>query len=73
MPAFLDLIEETVSHFDEGAKSVRAYASENTYIITRVKDSNHYWVAIEEEGFKKTKAESLEEFFQDVFGIEANY
>ena len=53
MAALLDLIEETESHFKEGAKSVRAYASDNTYIITRPKDANHYWVAIEEEGFRR--------------------
>ena len=73
MAAFLDLIEETENHFKEGARSVRAYAPDNTYIITRIKDSNQYWIAIEEDGFRKKRAESLDEFFQDVFGIEANY
>jgi hypothetical protein len=71
--AFLDLIEETENHFKEGATSVRAYAAENTYIITRAKDSDHYWVAIEDQNFRKEKAESLDPFFHDVFGIEANY
>jgi hypothetical protein len=71
--AFLDLIDETVAHFKEGAKSVRAYTSDNTYIITQVKDSSEFWVTIEEEGFRKVKTPSLKEFYQDVFGIEAKY
>ena len=73
MPVSLDLIDETLSHFKEGARSVRAYSSEHTYIITRAKDSNNFWVAIEDQGFQKQKAESLEKFFSDVFGIEATY
>lgn len=73
MPAFLDLIDETVSHFKEGARSVRAYSADYTYIITRVKDSDEFWVAIEEKGFQKKKIHSLKEFYNDVFGIEANY
>jgi hypothetical protein len=73
MPAFLDLIDETLNHFKEGAKSVRAYAPDATYIITRTKNSDGFWIAIEEEGFKKKKTDSLDELFQDVFGIQATY
>lgn len=73
MPQFLDLVEETENHFNEGARSVRAYTADTTYIITRIKDSNHYWIAIEDQGFRKKKTASLQEIFRDVFGIEANY
>lgn len=73
MPSSLDLIDETLSHFNEGAKSVRAYTSENTYIITLAQDSNGFWVASENDGFRKEKKKSLEEFYHDVFGIEATY
>ena len=73
MPEFLNLIEETINHFNEGARSVRAHTSDTTYIITKEKDSNDFWVAKEEPGFSKTKTSSLEEYYQDVFGIEARY
>jgi hypothetical protein len=73
MTEFLDLLDETINHFNEGAKSVRAYASDTTYIITKVKDSTEFWVTLEEPGFPKTKASSLTEYFEEVFGIEANY
>ncbi|MBT1703993.1 hypothetical protein [Chryseosolibacter indicus] len=73
MQEHLDLINETLSHFQEGAKSVRAYSDEMTYIITKVKDSDDYWVALEEPGFPKQRASSLEQFFDEVFGIEARY
>jgi hypothetical protein len=69
----LDLLEETKGHFAEGARSVRAYSNETTYIITRVKDSEDFFVALEEPGFPKTKVSSLDEYFIDVFGIEAIY
>ena len=69
----MNLIEETISHFNEGATSVKAYASETTYIITRAKDSDDFWVTIEEPGFPKKRTSSLEEYFQEVFGIEARY
>jgi hypothetical protein len=69
----LNLIEETLGHFDEGAKSVRAYTSSTTYIITRVKDSTEFWVTLEEPGFPKTKVGALDEYFDEVFGIEAVY
>ena len=69
----LDLLEETKGHFAEGARSVRAYSNETTYIITRAKDSEDFFVALEEPGFPKTKVSSLDEYFIDVFGIEAIY
>lgn len=69
----LDLIDETLCHFNEGARSVRAYTSENTYIITRASDSDGFWVASEKDGFKKERKKSLEDFYKDVFGIEATY
>ena len=73
MAQLLDLIEETMSHFSEGAKSVRAYTSDNTYIITRIKDSDEFWIAIENQGYAKKRSSSLDEYFNDVFGIEASY
>jgi hypothetical protein len=69
----MNLIEETISHFNEGARSVKAYSNDTTYIITRAKDSSDFWVTIEEPGFPKTRAASLEKYFQEVFGIEASY
>jgi hypothetical protein len=69
----LDLLEETKSHFAEGARSVRAYSNENTYIITRAKDSDAFFVALEEPGFPKKKVSSLDHYFEEVFGIEAVY
>jgi hypothetical protein len=69
----LNLIEETLGHFDEGAKSVKAYTSSTTYIITRMKDAPDFWVTVEEPGFPKTKVSKLDEYFRDVFGIEAVY
>jgi hypothetical protein len=69
----LDLLEETMNHFNEGAKSVRAYAHDKTYIITKANHADFFWVASEEPGFPKTKAVSLENYFTEVFGIEANY
>ncbi len=73
MPEHLDLIEETISHFEEGAKSVRAHTNQTTYIITRVKDSDDFWVTMEEPGFPKTRTSSLDEYYQEVFGVEARY
>ena len=73
MAEILNLIEETITHFNEGATSVRAYTNSTTYIITRVKDSDDFWVTIEEPGFPKTKTSSLDQYFQEVFGIEAHY
>lgn len=69
----LNLLEETLTHFREGARLVKAYSSDSTYIITRAKDSEHYWVALEEANFEKTKTVSLDIYFNEVFGIEAFY
>ena len=73
MEQWLNLLEDTLGHFKEGARSVKAYTNDKTYIITRIKDSDEYWVALEEPGFPKTKASSLESYFKEVFGIEATY
>lgn len=72
MKTTLDLLEETISHFAEGAKSVRAYNSEDALIIT-LHEQGGYVITREEPGFPKEKAESLEPYFKDVFGIEARY
>ena len=69
----LNLIEETLSHFSEGAKSVRAYAPTTTYIITKVNDQDEYWVALEEPGFPKSRVKDLDQYFSEVYGIEAVY
>lgn len=70
----MNLIEETLSHFKEGAKSVRAYTNDKTYIITKSNDSQHFVIALEEPGFPKTKFNKLDQIFTDeVFGIEAKY
>ena len=73
MDQWLNLLEDTLGHFNEGARSVKAYTNDKTYIITRIKDSGEYWVALEEPGFPKTKTSSLESYFKEVFGIEATY
>jgi hypothetical protein len=73
MERLKDLMEETLTHFSEGARSVRAYSNDKTYIITRDKEKDHFWIALEEPGFPKTKTHTLESYFSDVFGIEANY
>jgi hypothetical protein len=72
MSEWIDLIAETKSHFEEGAKSVRAYTEDTTYIITRESDTQ-YVITTEEPGFPKKKTGSLEEYFKNVFGIEARY
>jgi hypothetical protein len=73
MERLQNLVEETLNHFSEGARSVKAYSNDKTYIITRAKDSDDFWVTLEEPGFPKTKVNSLDKYFSDVFGIEANY
>jgi hypothetical protein len=73
MESWLNLLEETKSHLDEGARSVRAYTNDTTYIITRADKSDEVWVTAEEPGFPKTKTNSLDPYFKDVFGIEAKY
>jgi hypothetical protein len=67
-----DLLQETLSHFKEGAKSVRAHTDETTYIITPA-DAGLFWIVVEGGDFRKTKTDSLETYFKDVFGIEAKY
>lgn len=67
-----DLLQETLSHFKEGAKSVRAHTDEVTYVITPA-EGGLFWIRTEEGAFQKTKTDSLESYFKDVFGIEAKY
>ena len=71
----LNLIKETLDHFREGARSVRAYTDGDTYVITRVSNSaDEFWIAIEESPtLPKTKTNSLDKYFKDVFGVEARY
>jgi hypothetical protein len=69
----LNLIQETIDHFNEGARSVRAYTNDVTYIITKINGAEGYWIATEEPGFPKTKTNSLEKYFEEVFGVEAKY
>ena len=72
MTTTLDLLDETISHFEEGARSVRAYSEDNAYIITQAKDGG-FNVTLEAPGFPKSKVENLDEIFTGVFGIEAIY
>lgn len=72
MPTALDLIEETKSHFSEGARSVRAYTNDITLVITKSSD-DEYSIVVEEDPFRKSKTRELEPFFTNVFGIEARY
>jgi hypothetical protein len=73
MERLKDLVEETIGHFNEGARSVKAYTNDKTYIITKAGEPHEFWVAIEEPGFPKTKTSSLNSYFKEVFGIEAKY
>lgn len=70
MQTTLNLFEETMSHFNEGARSVRAYTNDTTYIFTRVSNSTAFYVTLEEPGFPKTKVDSIDSYFVDIFGIE---
>ncbi|MEX1241972.1 MAG: hypothetical protein WEB30_19795 [Cyclobacteriaceae bacterium] len=70
---WLDLVEETIEHFREGARSVRAHTDDTTYIITKDKGSGEFIIAVEEPDFPKIKTKSLEEYFKNVYGIEALY
>ena len=54
----LNLIQETLDHFREGARSVRAYTNDVTYVFTRVNGTNEFWVATEEPGFTKIKTKT---------------
>jgi hypothetical protein len=69
----MNILEETINHFQEGARSVRAYTDEETYVITKVNDTGEFWITREEPGYPKTKVSSLEECLRGVFGIEARY
>jgi len=69
----LDLAEETLMHFSEGVRSVKAYSNDHTYIITRSQEEGEFWVTLEEPGFPKKKTTALQDLFHDVFGIEAHY
>lgn len=73
MNEWLNLLEETKTHFEEGAHSVRAYTNDKVYIITKTQEDDIFYVTLEEPGFPKTKTRSLESYFQEVFGIEAHY
>ena len=72
MSEWMNLIEETIEHFQEGARSVRAYTEETTYIITKG-NNEEFVITHEEPGFPKQKTRSLEKYFSKVFGIEARY
>ncbi|MEO5978900.1 MAG: hypothetical protein ABIS36_25395 [Chryseolinea sp.] len=70
----LNLLEETIDHFNHGASSVRAYSSEIALVITRSTNPEfQYIVTMEDSGFTKTKTNDLQPYFEDVFGIEARY
>ncbi|HEX8039661.1 MAG TPA: hypothetical protein VF490_10945 [Chryseosolibacter sp.] len=73
MSEWMDLVEETMGHFREGARSVRAYTDDITYIITKGKDDSEFIITTEEPGFPKEKTNSLDAYFVKVFGIEARY
>ncbi|MGC1240349.1 MAG: hypothetical protein WA874_02115 [Chryseosolibacter sp.] len=73
MNEWMNLIDETIGHFQEGARSVRAHTEETTYIITKDKDSGEFVITTEAPGFPKTRTKTLESYFRNVFGIEARY
>jgi len=73
MSEWMNLIEETIGHFQEGARSVRAYTDDTTYIITKGKGEEEFVITLEAPGFPKEKTNSLEKYFSKVFGIEAKY
>lgn len=73
MSQWMNLIEETIEHFREGARSVRAYSDETTYIITKGNADSEFVVTLEEPGFPKERTASLDKYFREVFGIEARY
>ena len=73
MSEWLNLIEETLGHFAEGARSVRAYTNDTTYIITKANEKDEFIVTTEEPGFPKNKTKALDSYFEKVFGIEARY
>lgn len=69
----LDLLQETLDHFKEGAVSVRAHTNTVSYIITKGKESDEYLVTKDEPGYIKERTTDLHPYFKDVFGIEARY
>ncbi len=69
----LDLLEETKEHFAEGARSVRAYGDDIAIIITQSPETGEFFVTREEPGFPKERVSNLEDYFAEVFGIEAVY
>ena len=73
MEEWLNLMKETIGHFEEGARSVRAFTDESTFIITRGAGESEYIVTTEAPGFPKERTRSLEKVFKNVFGIEARY
>ena len=74
MEQWLNLLEETKAHFKEGARFVKAYTNDKTYIIKPANEAqNEYWITEEEPGFPRTKTRALDDIFREVFGIEATY
>ncbi len=73
MGEWMNLMEETIGHFQEGARSVRAYTNDTTYIITKGIDEDGFIITTEEPGFPKNKTKTLDRYFEKVFGIEAKY
>jgi len=73
MPEGLNLLEETLAHFNEGARSVKAHTTEEKTLIITQADHSDYWVTLEEPGFPKTRIKTLDQYFKDVVGIEAIY
>lgn len=71
----LNLLQETLEHFNEGARSVRVYADtdERAYIITRNAETGEFWITEEAPGFPKKKVSSIAPYFEGAFGIEARY
>ena len=73
MGEWMNLMEETIGHFQEGARSVRAYTDDTTYIITKGNAESEFVVTLEAPGFPKERTTSLDKYFDEVFGIEARY
>ena len=69
----LDLLEETIDHLNEGARSVRAFGTHEAYIITKAADSDEFVVTIDAPPYQKTRTRLLDPYFGDVFGIQATY
>jgi hypothetical protein len=69
----LNLLEETIDHLNEGARSVRAFSSYEAFIITKSPDSDEFVITIDAPPYQKTKTRLLDTYFRDVFGIQATY